>query len=193
MAGKKKIATPTASPTKVLVATSLAPGKEYCLEFNTKVIHSLQGVSDVVTVFDCYAEHVEFSKCERNGVGLDILKLPPYDGPSEPPDSYYARCARVREAARQYFLAGDYTHLFFLDADTIPPVDAIPRLLAHNAPIASGIYLRRGAMTPVLASMPTGSDLERLPVQAGEHQVFSCAGFGMGCMLIAREVLEKTA
>ena len=37
------------------------------------------------------------------------------------------------------FLESDCTHLLFIDSDTIPPLDALKRLLAHDKPIISAI------------------------------------------------------
>ena len=49
----------------------------------------------------------------------------------------------ARNAACQQALDGGFSNLMFLDDDTIPPHDVIPRLLAHNLPIVSGVYYRR--------------------------------------------------
>lgn len=70
-----------------------------------------------------------------------------------------------REFARQEALRLGATHLFFVGADTIPPLDALPKLLAHNLPLVSGRYYGR---------------------HEGSNQVP-----GMDCALIAREVLEQ--
>lgn len=54
--------------------------------------------------------------------------------------SYTAECGRnvIVEALLQGPLN---THVFFLDADTVPPDDAIDRLLAHDKDIVAGVTL----------------------------------------------------
>lgn len=47
----------------------------------------------------------------------------------------YARNEMVAEARE-----GDITHVFTLDADTVPPPDTILRLLAHDRDIIAGVY-----------------------------------------------------
>lgn len=99
----------------------------------------------------------------------------------------------VRNGLIRIFLAADFTHLFLLDSDTEPPLDAIERLLALNAPLASGCY-------PVLmheglrwALLNAGTDrlyrlLERLPSQ---DLPFVVDAGGAGCLLIRRDVFSK--
>jgi hypothetical protein len=70
-----------------------------------------------------------------------------------------------REFFRNIALEKGATHILNLDIDTIPPLDALPRLLAHNLPLISATYYGRAE----------GSG--RVP--------------GMGCALIAREVFEQ--
>jgi len=106
------------------------------------------------------------------------------------------RIAKVREEIRQAFLKSDCTHLYFHDADMIPPSDIIDRLLAHDRDIASGLYLIRTytePLAPVMLTLEQG----RTGIYLGQTGIFTegdtqeVLGVGMGCMLIRRSVLES--
>lgn len=97
----------------------------------------------------------------------------------------------------------DFTHLFFCDDDTVPPYDAIEKLLALDKPIATGI-------TPILRATAEGksqiynafiaqkivknakgidvSQFEAIDHEGGIQKVISCGG---SCLLIRRDVFEK--
>jgi hypothetical protein len=48
-----------------------------------------------------------------------------------------------REYLRRLAWETGASHLCFVGVDTIPPLDAVPRLLAHNVPVVSGLYFGR--------------------------------------------------
>jgi len=90
----------------------------------------------------------------------------------------------------------DFTHLLFIDADTVPPMDALDKLLAHNADIVSGI-------TPIIEL-----DRDRKNDSNGFYKKWNCVnendqfvepntgvfpikGAGGSLILIKREVFEK--
>lgn len=86
--------------------------------------------------------------------------------------------------------------LFFLDADVIPPADVIPRLLAHNKPIVSGLYVRRHnpPFNEMLRFNNAGMVAGLSPIQDGTYQdgsLVECDAVGTGCVLIDMEVFEK--
>ena len=45
----------------------------------------------------------------------------------------------ARNEIVEEFLRGDSTHLLFIDSDTLPPLDAIEKMLAHDKDIVTGI------------------------------------------------------
>lgn len=48
--------------------------------------------------------------------------------------------ARKQNIIRDKFLNGNYTHLFMLESDNVPPKNIIEELLSHNLQIVSGLY-----------------------------------------------------
>lgn len=98
----------------------------------------------------------------------------------------------ARNNACRAALDNGYTWLFFLDDDTVPPPDAITRLMAHKKDIVSGLYYRRN--DPLLPVMLRYTDAEKI----GTNYVadFSWPALievdlvGAGCLLIHRRVLE---
>ena len=90
------------------------------------------------------------------------------------------------------FLKSGCTHLWFIDSDTIPPPDALKRLLAHDKPIIS-------ALTPIIEHDETkngywrkwncvGEDDKHLMPNTGTKM---CKGCGSSCIMIKREVFDK--
>jgi len=94
------------------------------------------------------------------------------------------------------FLKTDATHLFFIDADTIPPLNALDKLLSHDKDIVSGI-------TPIIQHDPL-----RANDSNGFYKKWNCVdmndehvkpnsglvrvkGAGGSCILIKRSVFEK--
>lgn len=160
----------------VMLGTSIGPGKQYAEPIIARTITSFQdSVSEVVYVSDGL-EDIEQA----------TVKLPE---PKEELDRIQ-RISRVRAKIRSIFLKSDCTHLFFLDADVIPPENVVSRLLAHEAAIVVGIYpLRDFAHAYMPAMTKTGSGGV---IYGASHVTLRAQGFGMGCMLVAREVLERT-
>lgn len=90
----------------------------------------------------------------------------------------------------------DFTHLLFIDSDTIPPLDGLDKLLAHDVPIVSGL-------TPIIEL-----DERRKNDSNGFYKKWNCVdqndqhvqpntgvvpikGAGSSFILIKREVFEK--
>lgn len=102
----------------------------------------------------------------------------------------------ARNEIVEEFLKSDCTHLFFVDSDTIPPIDALDKLLAHDKDIVSGI-------TPIIEH-----DEKRQNDSSGFYKKWNCVGMdekfvqpntglipikgaGGSCILIKRHVFEK--
>jgi len=80
--------------------------------------------------------------------------------------------------------------LFFLDDDTIPPPDAIIRLMNHKLPIVSGLYYRRNnPIVPVmLKNVPEG---RKWITEFQAPSLVEVDYVGSGCLLIHRDVLTS--
>lgn len=106
----------------------------------------------------------------------------------------------------QAFKDWDFTHLFFVDDDTVPPNEAIVKLLALDKPIATGITpimrMQGDELTQVYncflettkvqnALGETVTQLNSIDPDSTEPvQIERCGG---SCLLIHRDVLEKMA
>jgi len=108
------------------------------------------------------------------------------------------QCVRGREI----FLAGSYEAMLIIESDIIPPADALKCLAALECDVAYGCYMfRRGANVINIyeryAPWPEVKNVgESLTIRgkwgpAHRQGVIECAGGGIGCILIWRNVLEK--
>lgn len=113
---------------------------------------------------------------------------------------------QVRNLAANFALINNYDYMFCVDSDIILPNDALVKLLQANRPIASGVYRQRkfDANIPelflgldvvedeekkTLCFNMTREDLAKFESKNEySHEIEAC---GFGCVLIAREVLEK--
>lgn len=80
--------------------------------------------------------------------------------------------------------------IFFLDTDVTCPPDIIPRLMAHNLPIVTGVYYTRAP--PIEPAIwhevhPTG----KRAVQFQPGQMVEADFIGMGCCLIHTSVFKN--
>lgn len=82
-------------------------------------------------------------------------------------------------------LRSDFTHLFFLDADTVPPDGTINRLLKHDKDIVSGkeLYQQDGRWIWNYQLLTEGEDLSKNPFVKVE-------GASTSVILIKRRVFE---
>lgn len=88
------------------------------------------------------------------------------------------------------------THVFFVDNDVLPPVDAIERLLAHDKDVVVGVT-PIFKMKPVWSVMKYDADetidnkFEPIPYLDLPDKLFRAHHFGATTVLIKRHVLEK--
>lgn len=100
----------------------------------------------------------------------------------------------ARNEIVRVFLKSDCTHLFFIDADTIPPTNAIERLLKVGKPIVSGIthiYRDGGIVNNCFTDFSTneeGSKMTAVIENTGVVPIERCGG---SCVMIERAVFEK--
>lgn len=138
-----------------------------------------------------------------------MIGIPYYDG-IEPPvlTAVYAMAevhdlAIVRMKARPHDYARnqliriflgypELSHLFFIDSDTTPPPDSLEKLVAMNAPVASGVYhipTETGLKWAVLNRID--GNYKMLPEKQLPAAPFIADAAGAGCLLVRRNVLEE--
>lgn len=188
------------SPAKVLLCTSIGPGKEYSLGFLLAIVRGLEGIAGIHIVLDGVpatgdiADLPEALKHLAENEVVLYLHAPGEDDnwASDPG----ARVARVREAQRLAAIEGDYTHAYLHDADMIPPIDIVTKLLEHKEAVATGFYNIRGRRGVELPTAPIPNRTTPVPLYGlaslqRDGPYFRTVHFGMGCMLITRDLLER--
>lgn len=90
------------------------------------------------------------------------------------------------------FLKSNAEWLFWIDSDTLVPIGAVDRLLAHGRTLVSGLYYGKNPPHPTIAyTIYNGAfrplDKERSWEKGEIIEVDAC---GMGCMLTHRSVFE---
>jgi len=106
--------------------------------------------------------------------------------------NYVAEIGRNTLIANILDFHPEVTHIFFLDADTLPPKDTILKLLAHDKDIVAGAYPLMGQgkkcwNMSISEEMPQ-SLVEYKDLPAG---LFKATAIGGSTVLIKREVFER--
>jgi GT2 family glycosyltransferase len=79
-----------------------------------------------------------------------------------------------------------------VDSDTIPPEDALDKLLELDVPIATGITPIIKGNKPYANVYIHAGDVEHpYPIAKTPMGIFEVVGCGASCLLIRRDVLEK--
>ena len=86
---------------------------------------------------------------------------------------------------------GNYDKVWIVEDDTIPPLDALKKLLETNAPVASGVYVSR--YPPYKPSIYKKKDeqFNWSELKSSWGKQIEVAGNGTGCMLIDRKVFDS--
>ena len=90
---------------------------------------------------------------------------------------------RARNSCAAKFLAGDATHLMFVDADIQFRAEDIVKLVAHDKDIVGGIYPQK--------TLPPKMVVNTLDNGAREGDLVEVGTLGTGFMLIKRSVFEQ--
>ena len=169
----------------VLIATIIGPGKEYCSPFLAQTLRELVAEAGDGAQAHCLTvmDGSNWTPVPQSLPGL--WETLPQEFWGDRAIGQYARQARMRNRCREVFLSGDWTHLYFHDPDTIPPAGTLAKLLAHDAPMATALYNGRTYDSVMIPMWPQHPILSTEPIW--------CDGFGMGAMLIRRDVLEAVA
>lgn len=101
----------------------------------------------------------------------------------------YSLLGAARNQLVKQALATDCTHLFFVDADMVLSRHALPKLLARDCPVVSGLYFQRTPpFYPVVYNPATMQPVLDYPSGLSEGHYI-----GLGCALIEAKVLRSMA
>jgi hypothetical protein len=101
--------------------------------------------------------------------------------------------ARNRNIIIRQALDIDCTHILFLDDDVICPPDILPRLLAHNKDIVTGLYLMRNHPHFPIAfdfADETGKARHLIMDNYRNQNLVEIVATGLGCVLIRTDVFR---
>lgn len=106
--------------------------------------------------------------------------------------------AQAREEIAHSFLNSDCTHLLMMDADIILAPDTLSKMLAVDAPVVVAKYAEKGKKEASYhcyhhSQVPLRRD-PKIEVRPGERRELKDIDpmlFGLGCVLVKREVFEK--
>jgi len=104
----------------------------------------------------------------------------------------------AREEIAKTFLSSDCTHLLMLDSDIVLQPDTLTKMLAVDAPVVVAKYAEKGKMEASYhcyhhSQVPFRRD-PKVEVRPGERRQLKDIDpmlFGLGCVLVKREVFEK--
>lgn len=90
------------------------------------------------------------------------------------------------------FLKSDAEWLFWVDADTMPPIGALGRMLAHGKTLVSGLYYGKNPPHPTIAYVKYNGAYTPLSMERRweKGEIIPADAVGMGCMLTHRSVFE---
>lgn len=177
---------------RVLVGTPHSDKKNYCIEDYISVIKSLTYKNIDVLIVDNSESRKNYKRFIKEGFKSHHIKPKNH--------SIQHILAESHEYIRKYAVANNYDYLFHLESDLIPPPDVIERLMLHNLPIVSGMYMINfGGNSHLMAqnmehfgqirettNLDNGSDL--LLVDGNLKETFHA---GLGCILIHKNILTK--
>lgn len=103
--------------------------------------------------------------------------------------------ARNRNTMIEVALQNNFTHIMFLDDDTIPRPDIVKKLYAHDKDIVTGLYLMRShPHQPILFDESYTNGSCRFSVlHPGLKGLVKVKNTGMGACLIKTDVFKKMA
>ena len=176
---------------KVLIGTPHSDKKNYCIEDYIARVKSLTYPYYDVLIVDNSETRKNYKRFIKEWLKAIYVKPKNH--------SIQKILADSHEAIRKYAIDNKYDYLFHLESDLIPPPDIIERLMIHNLPIVSAMYMINfGSDSHLMAqdienfgelrettNKDNGSDL--LFVNGRLRPTFHC---GLGCVLIHKKVLK---
>ncbi len=188
---------------KILIGCPTYNRYVYCIDTWVERVKEIQEFSkehqiDYLLLDNSPTEEFYNSSREKN---INMIKAPYFPDVRE-------RVVYSRNLLRERFLEGGYDYLFSLEQDIIPPKDIIEKLLSHKKDVVSAYYGKTVKL--LLQDNETGelkeavielaliwvkADKERIrranPQEVLDKGLIEVGGYGIGCVLISREVMEK--
>lgn len=100
----------------------------------------------------------------------------------------------ARERICSYALQNKFDYVLFIDSDMVFPPDVLPRLLAHDKDIVSGMaFQRKPPYAPCfyeILKLGEPGETTAVPFKQYPRGLIEVQGVGMGCTLIKTEVLQ---
>ncbi|MFH1210843.1 MAG: hypothetical protein V1645_02910 [archaeon] len=169
---------------RVLVGCPTSDLKAYCLKEYSDAIKSLTYKDYDILIVD-NSKSQAYSK-KMKSLGLNVMK-------DEWNENARERIVKSRNIIREKAL--NYDYLLSLEQDVIPPRDIIERMLEHKEKILTGIYFtykeEGKTLVPLLWVKGDGGIRNLTEEEAMQDKTMEAEAAGLGCMLIAKEVLEK--
>lgn len=95
-----------------------------------------------------------------------------------------------REFFRKLAIEQNFDYFYSMGADTIPPLDALPRLLAHNRDVVGCVYRQRKDNNPQVIAWRHGDDIKRF--MNSPESLVMVDGMGMDAVLFSRKAFTST-
>ncbi len=176
---------------KVLLAAPTSAHKNYCIE---EWISNAKRFGSDIFISDNSPGNSNKSLYKKHGINYSWVD----------PKGKTSVCyiTESQNQIREYFLKGDYTHLFFLETDLFPHPSLLTLLYSLDLPVVSAPYfIYKGAST-----IQMNQEIKVVGKQAitrnyslkesfnfTDGNVHQCYSTGFGCTLIKRVVIEALA
>ncbi len=184
---------------KVLVGCPTHSRYRYCLQRYIDAVKQFDYANYDLLLVDNSPDDAFYKELKKIGIPIERISYV---------ESARERIVRSRNLIKQRALEGEYDYFFSLEQDIVVPPDTIKRLLAHNKKIVAGYYGKKQVLAlehketkerkSVLVELPLvwlktkdGKVKRANPEQTINVGLIEVGAIGVGCVLIAREVLEK--
>lgn len=150
---------------------------DFCLCLNGRYCHDLLKKINLVEIRDIHGQEKKPVKLMlMNSSGLTVIQKITY----------------AREKIRRYAVSGAYSHIFWLDTDTIPAnKNAISLLMDRDKESVSGLYHYKHSSVPVMIDKDTHTNVnsDKLEKAAIDRKLIEIWGSGYGCLLHDRRAI----
>lgn len=178
---------------KILIGVTLHDSKKYIIERFMKNLLELDLELNTDFIFVDNSKEKDFADFLSKKYFQKIIRNPVWLKTSRERQCYSLNLIR------EEFLKGDYTHLFLLECDLIPPIHIIKTLLDHDKDSCAAVYLlypkEKGITCLTINEYIANNNIfanvfvNKGFIDGDLKEVIN--GCGIGCVLIKRKMLEK--